>query len=159
MRQIVCPEVLPEQDDSMSVFLAGGIVGCADWQSEIIELLSDCDVTLFNPRRPNFPINDPTAAPQQIKWEFDALRKAGVISFWFDSGTVQPIVMFEYGYWLSCSMNFDAKIFIGCHPDYPRRLDVEEQTRLACAYHNKRVSVQIVYSLAELAAKIKEYAQ
>lgn len=157
MKTFTCPDVLPQSDDSTSIFLAGGIVGCSDWQSEITELLSNCDVTLFNPRRPNFPINDPTAMAQQLKWEFDALRKADVISFWFDSGTVQPIVMFEYGYWLSCSMNFDAKIFVGCHPDYSRKLDVEEQTKLACAYHNNCAPIQIVYSLQELAAQIKEY--
>jgi len=143
MKVITCPE--PIEVNLLSVFLAGGIVGCTDWQSEIIPMLADTNLALFNPRRPAFPINDPNAAPQQIEWEFNALRAANVISFWFATETVQPIVMFEYGYWLGRGEN----LVVGCHPDYPRRLDVEHQTRL------ERPDVSIVYDLEELASRIR----
>ena len=57
-----------------SVFLAGGITGCPDWQSDIVKMLSDTDLTLLNPRRADFPIGDPDAAFDQIQWEHNALR-------------------------------------------------------------------------------------
>ena len=62
-----------------AVFLAGGITDCPDWQAEMVEMLSDTDLTLFNPRRADFPIGDPLAAQKQIKWEHDHLRMAGSI--------------------------------------------------------------------------------
>lgn len=53
-------------------FLAGGITGCKDWQKQVIDYLEnqpDTDnLVIFNPRRENFPINDPSAAEEQIKW-------------------------------------------------------------------------------------------
>lgn len=154
MKVIICPEVLPPEDFSTSIFLAGGIVGCADWQSEMIELLKDQDVTLFNPRRPSFPIHDRNAAPQQIKWEFDALRKADQVLFWFDSGTVQPIVMFEYGWWLNEASNYEARIFVGVHPDYPRKLDVFHQTALVQKKSVALSNLTIANSLESLANQI-----
>ena len=50
-----------------TVFLAGGITGCVDWQKEIASRLRDLPLVLLNPRRANFPINDPSAASQQIE--------------------------------------------------------------------------------------------
>jgi hypothetical protein len=48
--------------------LAGGITGCPDWQSKLINLLRNEDIVIFNLRRKNFPIHDPTAVEEQIKW-------------------------------------------------------------------------------------------
>ncbi|MBT4446489.1 hypothetical protein HOC96_04540, partial [archaeon] len=42
-----------------SIFLAGGITNCYDWQSDICDLLQNEEVTLLNPRRKRFPIDDP----------------------------------------------------------------------------------------------------
>lgn len=44
-----------------SVFLAGGITDCPDWQDEATRLFADMDVAVLNPRRENFPIHDPNA--------------------------------------------------------------------------------------------------
>lgn len=129
---------------SKSVFLAGGITGCPDWQKELVTLLDNSDLILFNPRRADFPINDPNAAQEQISWEHDYLRIANAISFWFAKDTIQPITLYELGSW---SMS-DKPIFIGIHPEYPRRQDVEIQTKLI------RPEVEIVYSLKELAQKL-----
>lgn len=70
------------------LFLAGGITGCYDWQSQAVDLIkvSGVDVTVLNPRRENFPIDNPSAAYEQILWEHDALRIADVILFWFTAG-------------------------------------------------------------------------
>ena len=121
---------------TFKVFLAGGITGCQDWQAEVVARLKllvgygkdICpNILLMNPRRANFPIHDPNAAPEQIKWEYSHLRQADAISFWFAPETVQPIVLFEYGYWLG----EHKPLIVGCDPAYPRRQDVLIQTGLA----------------------------
>src|SRR3954464_2254024 len=82
-----------------SVFLAGGITDCPDWQTEMVELLADTELNVLNPRRANFPIKDPGAAEAQISWEHRYLRRAGMISFWFPKETLCPIVLYELGAW------------------------------------------------------------
>lgn len=143
MRYIECPDTY--QGNGRTLFLAGGITGCADWQSEIATLLNDTAWVLLNPRRKNFPQHDPAAAERQIRWEHDHLRAASAILFWFPSETLCPITLYELGV---CSM-MDKPLFIGLHPDYARRIDVEIQTRLV------RPEVKIVYSLSVLAAQAK----
>jgi len=127
------------------LFLAGGITGCPDWQQRMVKLLNDTDYVLLNPRRADFPIHDPDAANEQIIWEYDCLRKADVIQFWFAKETIQPIVLYELGAWAASN----KPIFVGIHPEYSRRQDVEIQIKLA------RPSVKIVYSLRELSQQIK----
>ncbi len=142
MRYIECPDTYDGPDKS--AFLAGGITGCPDWQTEIVSLLEGSTITLFNPRRAHFPIHDPSASELQIKWEHDHLRKASVILFWFPCETLCPIVLYELGAW---SMT-DKPIFVGVHPEYQRREDVELQTKFA------RPAVKIVYSIQDLAAQV-----
>ncbi len=142
MRYIECPDTY--QGKERTLFMAGGITGCGDWQAEMAALLSDTDWVMLNPRRKNFSLHDPAAAEQQIKWEHDHLRAASAILFWFPSETLCPITLYELGTW---SMT-DKPLFIGVHPDYARRLDVEIQTRLV------RPEVRIVYSLSALAAMV-----
>ena len=130
------------------VFLAGGITGCPDWQSDMIELLRSAPVTLFNPRRKDFDIKVPDAAQIQIQWEFDFLRKAQGILFWFPEETLCPIVLFELGAWSAS----DKPIFVGCHPGYKRLNDVVMQMRLA------RPDVKVVSSISDLADQVKKWA-
>ena len=127
-----------------SIFLAGGITGCPNWQAEVVKLLEGSILTLFNPRRAKFPIDDSSASEFQIKWEYDHLRKASAILFWFPCETLCPIVLYELGAW---SMT-DKPIFVGIHPEYQRRQDVELQTRLV------RPALQVVYSIKDLAAQV-----
>jgi len=131
----------------MPIFLAGGITDCPDWQSLIVEKLSDVEVLIYNPRRKDFPINDLSAAELQIFWEYTYLRKAHCISFWFPQETLCPIVLFELGAWL----NSKKKIFVGVQQDYKRRKDVEIQTFLV------RPDLEIVYNVFDLAQQVKDY--
>lgn len=55
----------------MGVFLAGGITGCPDWQAAVVRMVGDANVVLLNPRRENFPMDDPKASLDQILWEHD----------------------------------------------------------------------------------------
>lgn len=125
-------EALTEYRPAPAVFLAGGITGCPDWQSTVCELLGSLDVFLLNPRRENFPIDDPTAATKQIGWEFRHLRKADAILFWFPKETLCPIVLYELGFWAAhrTTPGIGKSIFVGCHPEYQRRRDVEIQLGL-----------------------------
>jgi hypothetical protein len=122
------------------LFLAGGIANCPDWQQEVIGYLEKSHWILLNPRRKDFPIGDPNASLEQISWEHHHLRMADAILFWFPCETICPIVLYELGAW---SMT-KKPLFVGVHPDYVRRQDVEIQTRLV------RPDVEIVYSLEDL---------
>lgn len=114
--------------DLPTVFLAGGITDCPDWQQEAVGILAHTDLALLNPRRRNFPIHDPSAAFQQIEWEFEALNDADVILFWFAaSQSVQPIALYELGR----HAVRNTRLIVGADPGYSRRQDVEIQLRLA----------------------------
>lgn len=141
MRYIEAPSEYKFQDLRNSVFLAGGITDCPDWQQEMVKMFANDDITILNPRRQNFPIEDPKAAMKQITWEHFALRASEMISFWFPCETICPIILYELGAW---SMVSEKPIFVGVHPDYQRRVDVEIQTKLI------QPNVEIVYSLEEL---------
>ena len=145
MKYIEAPTNYEYECLSKSVFLAGGITNCPDWQQQMVFFLDETPLALLNPRRNNFPIYDPDAAIEQITWEHKALRDAGSVLFWFPSETLCPIVLYELGAW---SMT-DKPIFVGVHPEYKRRMDVEIQTELS------RSEVKIVYTLSDLARQIK----
>ena len=138
-------EALTEFDGKgKAIFCAGGISNCPDWQSQMMELLKPSPWIILNPRRANFPIDNPDASQQQIAWEYRHLRLASAILFWFPQETLCPITLYELGAW---SMT-DKPLFVGVHPNYPRRQDVEIQTGLV------RPEIEIVYSLEELAEQI-----
>lgn len=138
MRYVECPGTA---ETSPSVFLAGGITGCPNWQAVIVEYLRNTALTLFNPRREQFPIQDPSASAFQIQWEYNHLRKADAILFWFPCETLCPIALYELGAW---SMT-DKPLFVGVHPQYQRRQDIQLQTALV------RPDIEIVDSLEDLA--------
>jgi hypothetical protein len=127
-----------------SLFLAGGITGCPDWQREMIAHLAKSRFDLLNPRRAAFPIADPSAADEQIRWEHEHLRRADAILFWFAAEQLQPIALYELGAW---SMT-KKPLFVGADPGYARRRDVEIQTGLV------RPDVVVVSSLDELASHV-----
>jgi len=133
------------------IFLAGGITECRDWQAEMVGMLKDLPVTVFNPRRKNFPIHDPNAAKEQITWEYHKLNEATHILFWFCRETICPIVLYELGRHLARRQFQDVslKVYVGMDADYKRRQEVEIQSRLVIP------SLKIHYSLEDLAAQIK----
>lgn len=145
--------VAPQRDyptPVKSLFLAGGISNCPDWQSELIALLSNCkNLTIFNPRRPNYPMDDPGEAQVQIKWEYDHLKTADMIVVWFSKGSINPIVLYELGTWVNARTDIPA--FIGIDPGYERADDVIIQTKLA------RPEIQITNNLTLLAQQIEDY--
>jgi hypothetical protein len=147
MRQIK-PPTWQQTPVRNTLFLAGGITGCPDWQKEMINLLKDVQpLTIFNPRRDDFDVTNPNMSKEQIEWEFCHLRKSAAISFWFPGETLCPITLLELGKYLE---NFSTKLFIGCDPGYAREFDVREQTRLS-----RGRDVTVVSSIEELASQIR----
>lgn len=144
MKLIKCPEVWTPNHDQ-SVFLAGGITGCPDWQTDMVDLLASTDFTLLNPRREKFDITNTKLSDQQIEWEFDHLYIADAVLFWFPCETLCPISLYELG---SCA-SLPMQIFVGCHPDYARKFDVIKQLSLA------RPEIIVAGTLQELADQIK----
>lgn len=94
-------------DTCWSVFLAGGITGCTNWQEKAIsELLRLSDyydlsnVVIFNPRRDEFDVTDKTAEIEQIKWEHERLKGCDIFSCFFEANdSLQPITLYELGKW------------------------------------------------------------
>ena len=133
-----------------TLFLAGGITGCPDWQNEVVQMLGDVEATVWNPRRANFPIGDPNAAHEQIAWEFEKLNEAKIISFWFCKETICPIVLYELGRHLARGR---ARIVIGVEENYQRVQDVCIQARLVDP------EVVMVRSLEDLVVGIHQKLQ
>jgi hypothetical protein len=132
---------------NLKMFLAGGISKCPDWQSYVIGELKNVDnLTIYNPRRKKFPIDNPAEAEQQITWEFNHLRDATVLFFWFSRGSLNPIALYELGMWC----NSDDKIaIIGVDPEYERKSDVIMQTNLA------RPNIEIFDSIDKMTEEVR----
>lgn len=124
----------------LTLFLGGGITGTADWQKEMVAKLFHTDLTLLNPRRAVFD----GSSEAQIKWEHSHLLRSDAILFWFPPETLCPIVLYELGAWAFRP----KKLFVGCHPDYKRKFDVEIQVGL------ERPKLEIVYCLDDLANQV-----
>lgn len=165
MRVITAPDRMSDTDTAIndpSLFVAGGITGTSNWQAEYLEMLGDVlGITAVNPRRPCFDATDPSIAREQIQWEWEQLSRADAVSFWFPKETVCPITLYELGV---CTQEtvlrarygrgmgyINQELFVGVHPDYSRRIDVEIQTGL------RLPRLKIVYSLADLAGQVKDW--
>lgn len=127
-----------------SIFLAGGIIGCGDWQTEMIDRLSDTNLVVLNPRRNNFP-HDPYATTIQIKWEFDHLRKADMILFWFPKEGLCQTSLYEIGCWAASS----KPLFVGIQPGYVKDGGLRKQLALV------RPDMPVVNNLEDLELLIK----
>ena len=149
MEVIIAPnKTNPYSDFKLSVFLAGGITNCHDWQSEVIEYLKQyevnnkLDLRVYNPRRSSFNIetDDPE---EQIRWEYNNIGSATIFSMYFcNSESDQPICMYELGMHLgrigyiadsSLSLVYENyNTIISVEDGYKRANDVIIQTKLAC---------------------------
>lgn len=138
MKYLVAPNYLEDVVESPSVFLAGGISNCPDWQSDFLSLLGNQPTKkgiIYNPRRVDFDMDDKSATKKQIIWEFKHLWKSDIIVFWFCKETIQPIVLLELGERLGqiqAIKNYDnvPSILIGIEDGYSREEDIIIQSEL-----------------------------
>lgn len=127
-----------DQTQYISVFLAGGITNCKEWQKEVLAELELEDVTIYNPRRDSFDISDKTASDRQITWEYEKLERMDIFSMYFCSGpSDQPICMYELGRNIVRMQNrfpsdWEKRIVISVESGYSRAFDVVKQVNL-CA--------------------------
>lgn len=126
MTIIVSPTI--HTGEGKSIFLAGGITNCPDWQKPVADILHErTNLWIFNPRRLAWNMeNSDEESTKQIIWEDQHLQMANTILFWFPCETLCPITLLELGKFLVS----DKKLVVGTHPDYQRRLDVVVQSRL-----------------------------
>jgi hypothetical protein len=136
--------------DVRSLFMGGGITSCPAWQPLMVDLLQDTDLVVVNPRREHFDTSDSELPRVQIEWEHRYLEQVAARMFWFPCETLCPITLFELG---KFCRNPDP-LFVGCHPDYKRALDVEIQLRLA-----RPSSCTVHRSLEALAQAIRQWAR
>lgn len=137
MSQIItAPSV--EKPIYTSVFLAGGITNCKEWQTEVIKELEYDNISIFNPRRAHFDITDESASYKQIVWEFERLEQMDIFSMYFcDDNSDQPICMYELGRNIVRMQNrfpndWQDRIVISVEYGYRRKTDVLTQVEL-CA--------------------------
>lgn len=120
-----------------SVFLAGGITNCKEWQKAVIRELEFEDISFFNPRQEHFDVSDKNASYNQILWEFERLEKMDIFSMYYcNDNSDQPICMYELGRNISeikknYSKTWEHRIIISVEKGYKREQDVFIQTRLA----------------------------
>lgn len=146
MKYIECPEEYKIAGDK-SIFLAGGISNCNDWQEVAKNLLKPNNLTVINPRRADFDVNDPNCSAFQIEWEHRHLKLVDAVAFWFPWETLCPITLFELGKVLST----DKDVFVGVHPAYKRKFDIEHQVKLM------RPEIRIVNDLEELINQVDDW--
>ena len=120
-----------------SVFLAGGITNCKDWQKKVIKELKIHNISLFNPRQEHFDVSDINASFNQILWEFERLEKMDIFSIYFcNDNSDQPICMYELGRNIIRMQNrfpndWEKRIVISVEDGYKRKADVLIQAELA----------------------------
>ena len=140
-----------ETNNYSKIFLAGSISDCPDWQSEFLDGLdrhvSAYEFTIYNPRRKNFKMVA-GAEEEQIVWEYQHLKNADIIVFWFCKESLGPIVLYELGRWANSS---NKKIFIGVEPGYKRKNDVVIQTKLS------RPEIEVVDDLDVLRGLVEDF--
>lgn len=122
---IIKTPVSSNQDLIPDIFLAGGVTYSPDWQKEALEMLVDTDLVVANPRRDEIVSAVGDTVRRQIIWEFENLKSAKVVLFWFPNA--ETIITFlELGKELARKSN----IVVGVDPDYNRRFDIETQVYL-----------------------------
>ena len=124
------PDPLPFNFQRQSIFVAGGISNCPDWQSEMTTLMDSNIFDVVNPRRDSGFDKTGATAEEQIIWEHRALGLVDSCIFWFPKETLCPITLLELGKMLVRAHHHAVRLAIGWHPEYQRAFDLDVQIRL-----------------------------
>lgn len=126
MQVIYAPQRL-EKRFAFSIFLAGTIDmgNSVDWQSKVCDLLKNHNVSLYNPRRPDWDnsirqtVEDPRFA-EQVNWELDQLTNVDLIIMYLAKDSISPISLMELGMFAPMK-----RIVVYCDANFHRRGNVE----------------------------------
>ncbi len=99
MQYIEAPDrYYTEATELPTIFLAGGITDCPNWQADLVEFLREAEesgrispVTVYQPRRADFPIHNPDAAIEQIINTFGSLDVAVVNAAFSLKGNIETL--------------------------------------------------------------------
>lgn len=147
---IEAPRFKEIPSNTISLFLAGGVSNCPDWQTDIFKYISGFsgieDLWIINPRRKHFDTTKEQESISQIHWEHGYLKQVTDILFWFPGQTDCPITLLELGKWAVPGNS--KRIYVGTHSNYSRKLDVKVQMDIM------NPNIQIVHSLDELSIQV-----
>lgn len=118
---VVTPPSLFFPSSGPKIFLAGSINmgGAPDWQAQVIkyikEIWTDCDVTVYNPRRTGAFTSE--MEEEQVAWEACKLQNADfILMHLVAGGGLSPISLLELGLYMR-----DEKLYLSIEEDYPRK--------------------------------------
>ena len=122
-------------DNSFTVFLAGTIdadKGSVDWQHKLIDMFKkqydgEKPITLYNPRREEFPDSGSSEVRRQIKWEHKHMDDVDLIVMNILKDSKSPISLMEIGMYAD-----SGKLVVFCQPEFYRFDNVE----MVCKKYN-----------------------
>ena len=122
-------------DNSVKVFLAGTIdadTGSEDWQHKICKKIEDTTdnkyrITIYNPRREEFPDSGSSEVRRQIKWEHKHMDDADLIVMNILEDSKSPISLMEIGMYAE-----SGKLVVFCKPGFYRYDNVQ----MVCKKYN-----------------------
>lgn len=141
-------------DSSPKIFLAGSIENgkAREWQNEVVALLEDLDVDIYNPRGDKWNPDteqsiDNLNFHHQVIWELSNIEHADLVVFYFQSGTISPISLLELGY---CAGSYTNTI-VYCENGFFRKGNVD----IVC----DRYGIRQVFSMGELVEQVRDIVQ
>jgi hypothetical protein len=151
------PSNSPLNPTDVSIFLAGSIeMGKAeDWQSEIVNSLSDLEnIEIYNPRRDDWDSSWKQEESNhqfnhQVNWELNQLKMVDIIFMNFCSGTQSPISLLELGMFAE-----SRKMIVVCPRDFWRRGNVQ----IVCTRNGIPLFDTLEEGIGALRTKIYEMA-
>lgn len=151
---LIKPNSKDQTVDGISIFLAGSIeMGVAeDWQSKIVNILKNKDVTILNPRRDDWDSSwvQEQSNPQfnhQVNWELNNLDRADIIFMYFAPETKSPISLLELGSYI------DSNMIVCCPEGFWRKGNVD----IMCTRHNTPLFNKFDDAVGALLTKIANY--
>lgn len=122
-------------DNSFTVFLAGTIdadKGSVDWQHKICKKIEDTTdnkyrITIYNPRREEFPDSGSSEVRRQIKWEHKHMDDADLIVMNILEDSKSPISLMEMGMYAE-----SGKLVVFCKTGFYRYDNVQ----MVCKKYN-----------------------
>ena len=132
---IDAPSAQKPIENSLKVFLAGTIdcdKGSVDWQHEICRKITQAtdnkqSITIFNPRREEFPDSGSAEVRRQIKWEHEHMDDADLIVMNILEDSQSPISLMEIGMYAQ-----SEKLHVFCKKGFYRYDNVE----MVCKKYN-----------------------
>lgn len=120
---IDAPSYKKAKDSSIKIFLAGTIdcdQGSVDWQHKICDKIQNINdnkysITIYNPRREEFPDNGSKEVRRQIRWEHAHMDDADYIIMNILEDSKSPITLMELGMYAE-----SKKLIVFCKPKFYR---------------------------------------